>query len=126
MIPQFIFLSAYPSCAAKLLRIYYNKTTGRAHQLPFIVTNSVSSYDPAIFYDAFADIMNKIKEFGYINNINLFGVGYNYYFHPATSNTVYDKLKNQIEQVYLRTGKKSIFISVDQGTGLASIFLSYY
>lgn len=91
-----------------------------------IVTNSVSSYDPAIFYDSFADIMNKIKEFGYINNIILFGVEYNYYFHPATSNTVYDKLKNQIEQVYLRTGKKSIFISVDQGTGLASIFLPNY
>lgn len=120
------FITAYPDCVAKLFRIQFNTTTKKVEQLPGIHINSSQIGDYSNFSDIFDSITPLFESIGYQKNINMFHVGYNYYFHPITSYSVYEKLKQKIEQVYLQTGEKSIFVSYDQGTSFVSIFLSNY
>lgn len=120
------FLSHYPDCVAKLLRVKFNSTTGKVEQLPGIMTESISIFDQSFFSKAFGSIFSKIKEFGYQKNNNLFSVGYNHFLHPVTSYSVFHKLKNKIEQVYTQTGEKSIFITLNQSSNFISMFLSNY
>ena len=120
------FLSYYPDCVAKLLRVQLNTSNGKVDQLPGIFTYSTLINDPSLLYDTFGDIITKINRLGYQNNLNFFSVGYNYFLHPVSSYRVYNILKEKIEQVFSHTGEKSIIISYDQGTSFISIFLSNY
>ena len=117
------FLNDYPDCVAKLLRVQINSTTGKVEQLPGIITDSspIGEYDQLLSYGSFID---KAHSLGYVDNVNLFGVGYNYILHPVTSySTVYDNLKSKIEEVYEKTHEKSIIMGHSQGTSFVSIFI---
>lgn len=120
------FLSIYPDCASKLLRVKQNITTKKVEQLAGIKTESTPIGYSSIHSKIFGLFINSIIKMGYRDNINLFGVGYNYYLHPVTSYNAYNSLKNHIEQIYSVTKEKSILITYDQGTSFASIFLSNY
>ena len=120
------WLNSNPKCAAKLLRVHLNESTGKVEQLPGIVTDSSPIGDAAELSATFESIISKAKAKGYTSNQNLFSVGYNYYLHPVTSFDVYDKLKAKIEEVYANTKEKAVIVSFSQGTSFASIFLSNY
>ena len=119
-------LSRYPKCVAKLLRIQFNTSTSSIQQLPGIKTESTLISNTSILSDSFDSILNKIKQLGYQDNINLFSVGYNYFFHPVSSFLVYDELKKKIEEVFTSTGEKSVIICTGEGSSFSSIFLSNY
>ena len=120
------FLNDYPDCVAKLLRVQINSTTGKVEQLPGIITDSspIGEYDQLLSYGSF---ITKAHEIGYEDNVNLFGVGYNYILHPATSySNEYVKLKSKIEEVYEKTKEKSVIMGHSQGTSFVSIFISNF
>lgn len=119
-------IANYPDCIAKLLRVQLNPTTGKVEQLPGIITDSSPIGDPSILSSTFSSITTQAKNIGYVENETIFSVGYNYYLHPITSDPVYDKLKEKIEELYNKNQEKSILISFSQGSSFISLFLSNY
>ena len=119
-------INNYPDCIAKLLQVQLNSTTGQVEQLPGLITDSSPIGEASLLSSTFGTIISKAKELGYTDNEDLFSVGYNYYLHPITSNLVYDKLKEKIEEVYNKKHEKAILISFSQGTSFISIFVSNY
>lgn len=119
------FPSKYPDCAAKLLRVQLNKETGQVEQLPGMDTHSSPIGESSLLV-AFDDIVAKAKSLGYVENDNLFGVGYNFFLHPVTSNKVFDNLKQKIEEVYKAKNEKAVLMAFSLGTNFVSLFLSNY
>ena len=120
------FINNNPDCIAKLLRVQLNPITGEVQQLPGIITDSSYIGPSTNLIDSFSNIIETAKSKGYVDDENLFSVGYNYYLHPITSYSVYDKLKSKIEEVYTKIHEKAVIISYDQGTSFLSIFISNY
>ncbi|KAK8847227.1 hypothetical protein M9Y10_019811 [Tritrichomonas musculus] len=115
----------YPDCIAKLFRVQLNSSTGKVEQLPGIITDSSPIGETIHLSTTYATIVAEAQKIGYVDNENLFSVGFNYLLHPVTSYSVYDKLKEKIEEVYNKNHEKSVLISFSQGS-FFSIFISNY
>lgn len=77
------------------MQVQFNSSTGKVEQLPGIIASSSDIGETSQLSSTFSNIISQAKSIGYIDNENIFSVGYNYYLHPITSYPVYDKLKEK-------------------------------
>lgn len=119
------FQQKYPECLGLLYSTIYDSRTNSISTYPGIHIEA-DSFGNVTSFASYANVVKHLLSSGYVINQTLFGVPYDWiHYYPGTIK-IFSNLKNHIEDIYGRTGKKVILFGHSMGSHLVRLLFSNY